>query len=257
LSEVTTGLDISKIIERFDADVKKCRDGVPIPVTCTDEFTALRIATQLKTRCVSIFPLASRRVAQIDSASRDLPQYYASIAIKRVDETKTFYFFLLDALSQFLSTEVETTANSWAELSAEVTHIAAASLGEERDYPSRWAEAWEWIQYVMHLDRESIASYNDANRLPWQPILRRARQIVRQNFAEMDELLERQVEHAMKKDGDDEPPRTAIEKLETVFDVTFPKGEYDFAKGKPTRAEVIKRLRERLKVNDMLPLVSS
>jgi GNAT superfamily N-acetyltransferase len=99
-----------------------------------------------------------------------------------------------DALRQFLSTEIETTASGWFKLaetlSKELHHLAEytslerhladggdAAAMQRRADGRAWLHAWEWVFYTLSLDSESIDSYN-AFDLPWQPILIRARQLL-------------------------------------------------------------------------------
>ena len=257
LSEVSE-LNIANLIEQLNTDLVIARSGGPVPVICADELTAMRAAGELGTRAARVFPLSSRRTARENTASRDLPQYYASIAVRRLDGVKTFYFFLLDAISQFLSTEVETTSVWWADLARDLTNTIAQELSrqdeaysghEEEKYPHYWAEAWEWVQYVMHLDKESIASYADTNALPWKPILRRARTIRHHVFAEDDGLLRKQVRRAMALFP--EEPACYVRHLVDEFDVPL----HETVGSNDGENEIIEKLRTALRSEDVIPLV--
>jgi GNAT superfamily N-acetyltransferase len=227
-------------------DVKELSDsllrhtgGHFIPVICTDEYTVLRVLGMLRARgqdgCL-VFPLNSRRTIrdETDDTRRELPQYYLSIAVSRNDHE--FEAFMHDALVQFLSTEIESTATAWylmaKKLAAEVSGIlralpASDNVSQEtlRQNAARDAkETWEWIFYVLTLDLESIESFSATSTLPWTPILLRARRRIQRDLGEHETLIDDLVSEAFSHD-EPEDRLHQIDRICNAFDIQLPAGD--------------------------------
>jgi hypothetical protein len=193
-------IDISQLAGQLTALGKH---ETQIPVICTDEYTCLHILSELKNVGYSIFPMNSRRTGQDEKEStrRELPQFYCSVGVDGND--REFHEFMQDALEQFVSTEIETTAHSWAELAGElVKKVSVISREQMPAHPRSTqlntkishdpslrevlniANAWEWVFYTLSLDLKSIESYPNFNNLPWRPILLRARTLVQIHIAD-------------------------------------------------------------------------
>jgi transcriptional regulator with XRE-family HTH domain len=174
--------------------------GHAIPVICVDDFMAYRLLHGMNGSGRSVFRANTRReiqgedelipgvYEQASSARRELPQFYLSAATKASD--RDFTAFISEGLVHFLSTEVETTAVAFKQLAVELadTILRVNIATRPGDMSSQlWAEAWEWVWYALILDSKSIDSYYDAH-LPWKPILRRARQLLQQDFSAQEQL---------------------------------------------------------------------
>lgn len=214
---VDSGERALELEEKFDLEtlatrlrVTELKSRPAIPVVVTDEYTSLLLYSHLSGDGCFVFPMNSRRASQDekDVARRELPQYYCSLAIHRDDSA--FGEFMRDALVQFLSTEIETTARSWLALAkalakklfdlphlpCDTTQSAFVSEHGSNLYEARrWAYIWEWIFYTLSLDEESIVAFTSATYLPWQPILRRARQLVQQYLAEEKKMIVQLVDY--------------------------------------------------------------
>jgi GNAT superfamily N-acetyltransferase len=172
------------------------RNKTIVPVMCVDELLGFQILNAMGGQGFSVFPMNSRWAAQNIETRRELPQYYLSIAMKR-GRSERFQAYLREALVQFLSTEVQTTANLWV-LVAKTLLAETANLNHFPYYPpgslplnkaQQWRLAWDWVKFTLHLDRMSIASYVDSAGLPWKPILESAAEQMKRYFAANEETI--------------------------------------------------------------------
>jgi GNAT superfamily N-acetyltransferase len=181
-----------ELASRLKDENREGTRGDAIPVVCVDELTAFRVLQLMGAEGCSVFPMNSLRASEKDDLRRELPQFYASLAASR-NTPPDFQTFITDALVQFLSTEVETTAELWFEtaklLYEEIKFVAPRAnerFGHKGLIPrledaQRWRDTWAWVLYTLNLNPRLIAAYSDGG-LPWKPILERALQRLQKEY---------------------------------------------------------------------------
>lgn len=197
------------------------KDGTP--VVCGDEFTCFKVLNLLGGSGIPVFLMNSRRLAEETGPRRETPQYYISIAIKRGNES--FREYIQDVLVQFLSTEIQTTANMWHLLGRMLinqirsfSHFPQPLTDSPICEAERWRLAWEWVKFTLHMDRTSIDAYTDPAGLPWKPILYRARQLMHNFFAEeCGPIIESQVK--LQAGSSAEVDQDGFLQLKELFDI--------------------------------------
>jgi ribosomal protein S18 acetylase RimI-like enzyme len=166
------------------------------PVFIGDEYTCVRVLSELKYDGRLLFPLNTRSHSSQIPVCRELPQYMVSIAVSRAQ--KDFRDFLQESLLNFIGREVHTIAHAAAKAYVELEHeILAATKYMYRWDPEKevasaegtWRPtsrlesqeaiqiAQQYCRYALHLDEQSISSSSPEIGL-WVPILRRAQEII-------------------------------------------------------------------------------
>ncbi len=223
---------------------KQIREGGPTtPVICLDDFWALQVFRELKTEgCLAVFSMNTKQNIQSDVDRRELYRNTISQSpLKRSD--RDLNEFLQDALRQFLSTEVETTALAWLNLAKNLAADLLNILRQATNWndAERQAIVWSWVRYTLHLDRDSIESFSDPT-LPWKPILGRARQMLQVYFAGQDHVLD-QVKRFLPGETGDVLTAADMRELCILFDIDIPQayrrvGRY---KGRPAHLASVLR----------------
>jgi GNAT superfamily N-acetyltransferase len=168
------------------------RDPHEIPILVVDEYTALRTVVASQGRLRYALPVTTPRQSRESDFRREMPFYSVSFACGRTQ--KDLISYLTDSFTQFLSSEVETTALALADLQRDIeneVHEATQYLTywsnnqhkheQELNERQRRLTARQYALATLSLDQGATASGDGVPRA-WSRIIEKARTRVRERW---------------------------------------------------------------------------